>query len=79
MFDLRPDWRDASSPDHVRLVMIGSVRDASDEARVEGLKKLAEELGVLVSPQLTSVGRVASNPVPTLLPYPINRNTSSLS
>lgn len=52
MFDLRPNWRnpdDNNSKDRVRLVMIGSARDSSDEARVESLKQLAKELGILVS------------------------------
>lgn len=33
---------------HVRLVLIGGSRNADDAARLEGLKSLAKELGIVV-------------------------------
>lgn len=35
------------------MVMAGSVRNAGDEARVEGLRKMAQDLGISVRIQYT--------------------------
>lgn len=45
LFEKAPKWREEG----VRLVLMGSCRDAADEERIEGLRRLAKELGVEVS------------------------------
>lgn len=50
-----PEYRTGDKA--VKLVMMGGSRDAGDERRVEGLKRLAEELGVKVSIAKTLVQR----------------------
>lgn len=47
LFAARPDLREGSG--RVSLVMAGSVRDAADQARLDGLRALAAELSVQVS------------------------------
>lgn len=41
-----PEMREG---EEVKLVMMGGVRDESDQQRLEGLKKLAAELNIQVS------------------------------
>lgn len=54
LFKAHPEYR-SDSASRVDLVMMGSVRGEADEQRLEGLKKLAQELGVQVSLTICSL------------------------
>jgi alpha-1,2-mannosyltransferase len=47
LFREHPEYKNGPSP--IRLVLIGGVRNEGDAKRVEGLHKLANELGIAVS------------------------------
>jgi alpha-1,2-mannosyltransferase len=47
LFEKHPEYKTGAG--RVHLTLMGGCRDAADEARVQGLKKLATELGVEVS------------------------------
>ncbi|CAO1613848.1 unnamed protein product [Sympodiomycopsis kandeliae] len=46
IFELRPDLKKASGEHEVKLVMMGSCRNAGDEERIEQLKSLCKKLDV---------------------------------
>jgi alpha-1,2-mannosyltransferase len=62
VFTIRPDWRGGEG--RIDLVMMGGARHPADEARVEGLRGLAKDLGVqvcfLYSTQLENRGEMCT-------------------
>ncbi|WWD21459.1 hypothetical protein CI109_105944 [Kwoniella shandongensis] len=44
LFDIHPEYRDGDK--RISLTLMGGVRDAADEARLEGLRVLAKKLGI---------------------------------
>lgn len=50
-----PEMREG---EEVKLVMMGGVRDESDQQRLEGLKKLAAELNIQVSFGISSLEQI---------------------
>jgi hypothetical protein len=47
LYEEHPEYR--SGENKITLTMMGGARDAADQARLEGLKALAYELGIEVS------------------------------
>jgi alpha-1,2-mannosyltransferase len=47
LFREHPEYK--NGPSSIRLVLIGGVRNEGDASRVEGLRKLANEIGIAVS------------------------------
>jgi hypothetical protein len=47
LFELHPAYR--TGKDRVDLTLMGGVRDAGDQGRLDALNRLAEELGIQVS------------------------------